>query len=155
MAIWPKQDYKSMCAFYGPPGEQTTKLMLPYPMRIAWDTATTVKSIQCHPKVAESLYKILDEIYAHEGRNLKRIQALGLDLFGGCLAVRKMRGGTSWSTHSWGAAIDLNPMANQLQVGREHAAMPEWVIDIFIKYGWVSMGRSKNRDFMHFQAANF
>lgn len=152
--IFPMQDYKSMVAYYGEPGTNQVQIDLPYPMRIAWGKKVTVKKLTCHAKCAVSLKAILTEIWEKCDKDLAKVQALGLDLFGGCLNVRKMRNGTQWSVHSWGAAIDLNPDANQLKWGRDKAKMPEWVIDIFIKHEWVSLGRSKNYDFMHFQAAN-
>ena len=76
-----------------------------------------------------------------------------MDLFGGCLNVRRVRGGNSWSIHSWGAAIDLDPEQNSLPMHRERATMPEAVINIFAEENWVSMGRERDFDYMHFQAA--
>lgn len=153
VSVFPKQDYKSMVAYYGEPGTNQTQITLPYPMRIAWDTKVTVRKLTCHKKVAASLLKILTEIWEHCGKDLKKVQEAGLDLFGGCLNVRKMRGGDQWSVHSWGAAIDLDPDRNQLKWGRDRAKMPEWAIEIFERNGWVSLGKRKNMDFMHFQAA--
>ena len=152
--MFPKQDYSSMVTYYGPVGENQTKLILPYPMRLSWDLNYTVKRITCHNKVADSLVKCLTKIYDLYDRDFKIIQSKGLDLFGGCLNVRKIRGGNSWSIHSWGTAIDLDPVNNKLKWGRDKAKMPEEVIDIFVDEGWVSLGRSKNFDYMHFQAAN-
>jgi hypothetical protein len=68
-----------------------------------------------------------------------------------------MRGGTKWSTHSWGIAIDYDPERNRLNWGRDKAsfAKPEygdwW--KIWEKEGWVSLGRTRNFDWMHIQAA--
>ena len=43
------------------------------------------------------------------------IHRLRLDVWGGCLNVRKMRGGTRNSMHSWGIALDYDPQNNQLK----------------------------------------
>ncbi len=149
---WPKQDFASMVAFYGNVGENQTKLALPYPMRLAWDTTKTVRRITCHSNVHDSLGNILSAILAHYG-NLEEVRKARMDLFGGCLNVRKVRGGNSWSIHSWGTAIDLDPEHNTMSMHREQASMPGEVISIFEKEGWVSMGSSRDFDYMHFQAA--
>jgi type 1 glutamine amidotransferase len=126
---------------------------LPYPMRLAWDIKTTVTKMRCHKLVADKFKAVFNEILSTYG--LAKIQELGIDLFGGCFNYRKMRGGNAWSTHSWGVAIDLDPVRNQLKETSKTArfARPEYkqMIDIFYKHGFVSLGREKNFDWMHFQ----
>lgn len=145
-----------MVDFYGPVGENQTSLVLPYPMVLAWDTSVTVKKITCHEKCKDSLNNILTQTLKKYG--IEDIKKLRLNLFGGCLNVRKMRGGSSWSIHSWGAAVDLDPDHNQLKQGKDTASFAKKEYDPFWKIveseGWVSLGRSKNYDWMHFQAAN-
>lgn len=149
---WPKQDFASMVAFYGNVGESQVKLALPYPMKLAWDMTKTVHQITCHAKVHDSLGRILASILAHYG-SATGVNKASMDLFGGCLNVRKMRGGNLWSIHSWGTAIDLDPDHNTMSMHREQASMSNEVIAIFESEGWVSMGRARNFDYMHFQAA--
>lgn len=149
---WPKQNFSSMVAFYGNVGENQVSLTLPYPMRLAWDTTKTVRKITCHAKVCDSLGRILEEILRHYG-SLEKVQEARMDLFGGCLNVRRVRGGNSWSIHSWGAAIDLDPSRNTLSMRRNQATMPREVIEIFEGESWVSMGHARDFDYMHFQAA--
>lgn len=142
---------------YGTPNETgvpyLVKIELPYPMRIAWDIDTTITTMMCHKLVADKFKAVFTDILAHYG--YKQIRALGIDLFGGCFNYRKMRGGTAWSTHSWGIAIDLDPARNLLKETSATArfARPEYkeMIDIFYKHGFESLGREKNYDWMHFQ----
>ena len=152
---WPKQNYKSMVNFYGPVGENQTKLELPYKLKLAWAPSTTLTKITCHEKVAKSLYTIFENTLKTYGE--KEISKLNLDLFGGCLNVRKMRGGSAWSIHSWGAAIDLDPDRNQLKWAKPKASFSKLEYENFWKIveneGWVSLGRERNYDWMHFQAA--
>lgn len=149
---WPKQNFSSMVSYYGNVGENQVSLILPYPMRIAWDMSKTVNKITCHAKVRDSLERVLKGILQHYG-SLEKVQAERMDLFGGCLNVRRVRGGSSWSIHSWGAAIDLDPAHNTLAMHRDRASMPKEVIDIFESENWVSMGNARDFDYMHFQAA--
>ena len=153
---WPKQTYTDMVKFYGAVGTNQTSLVTPYEMKLAWDLDTKVSKITCHEKVKDSLERILKNTLDHYG--LETIKELRLDVFGGCLNVRKMRGGSSWSIHSWGAAIDLDPDRNQLKWGKDKAyfARPEYepFWKIVEAEGAVSLGRVKNYDFMHYQFAN-
>jgi len=88
---------------------------------------------------------------------MRESKTLKLDLWGGCLNVRRMRGGRKYSTHSWGIAVDYDPLHNRLKWGRDKAlfARPEynkwW--EFWEKEGWVSLGRTRNFDWMHIQAA--
>lgn len=153
---WPKQNYTDMVNFYGPVGENMTSLEIPYAMKLAWNKNVTVKKFTCHQKCAKSFYAVLEKVLKTYGE--KEIQRLGLNLFGGCLNVRKMRGGSSFSTHSWGCAIDLDPDNNQLRWGKDRAKMarPEYndYWKIVESEGGVSLGRERNMDFMHWQFAN-
>jgi hypothetical protein len=145
---------------YGKPNETGDGYLVtiesPYPMRIAWDTDVTVKKIRCHRLIADKLKAVLDEILIEYGYD--KIKELGIDLYGGCFNYRKMRGGTSWSRHAWGIAIDLDPDRNQLKESAITArfARPEYkkMIDIFYKHGFVSLGVEKNMDYMHFEIAS-
>ena len=150
---WPKQS--GTTAFYGEVGQNQTKLVFPYPVCLAWDTSTFVKSTSCHEKVHDAALRILTRVLDHYG--LDKIRELRLDRFGGCLNVRRMRGGSAWSMHSWGIAFDFDPDRNQLRWGRDRAAFarPEYEkwFELWEEEGAISLGRLRNFDWMHTQFA--
>lgn len=152
-AVWPRQP--EVLRYYGDVGENQVLLDLPYPMWLAWDLRRKVTRINLHEKVAASAGRVLFRVLDHYGP--ARIDALDLDVFGGSLNVRKMRGGSRWSMHAWGIAIDFDPALNQLRWDHSKARMAGADYTKFWKLwedeGWVSLGRSKDFDWMHVQAA--
>ncbi len=141
---------------FGPPGEAPLVIVpCPWRLRLSWDPETVVSGISCHERVSESLQRVLQQVYDHYGED--RLYTLGLDRYGGCFNRRRKRGGTSWSTHAWGIAIDWDPDRNKLRWARDRArlARPEYDAwwGIWEEEGWVSLGRSRNFDWMHVQAA--
>lgn len=153
---WPSQaPQEKLFQYYGGVGENQTSVELPYPHRLSWNKAAVVRRFQCHERVHDTLQRVLTRVLNHYG--MEGIQRLRLDLWGGCLNVRAMRGGTSYSLHSWGIAVDYDPERNQLEWGRDraHFARPEYDAwwRLWEEEGWVSLGRQRNFDWMHVQAA--
>lgn len=154
---WPRE--KDVEKFYGKAGTGLTMLDLPYRMKLAWDLDSDVDRISIHEKCAASAHRVLTK--ALEVYGIKEIRRLGLDLFGGCIAnpPRFKRGSsTSPSMHNWGIAIDFDPDKNQLRWGSDRARLAgqacyRWW-DMWEAEGWVSLGRERNYDWMHVQAAN-
>lgn len=148
--IWPRQ--ADVPTFYGKVGENQTTLVLPYQM---YYDGKPVTKFSVHKKVHDSALRIFQK--TAETYNERERHELGLDQFSGCLNVRSMRGGTRYSMHSWGIAIDLDADRNQFKWGKDKArlarpdAEPFW--KIVESEGWVSLGRACNYDWMHFQAA--
>lgn len=148
---------KELIAKYGKPNVTgkgyLETIILPYPMRLAWDHETKVTKMSCHKAVRGNFLDVFHDLLDHYG--YEKIVELGIDLFGGCFNFRKMRGGSDWSRHSWGVAIDLDPDRNQLKESHNTArfARPEYkpMIDIFYKHGFVSLGVEKDYDWMHFE----
>lgn len=141
-------------AKYGKPGAANlVTIKLPYRMRVAWDLTQTVGAIQCHRLIADRLLAVFTDLLAHYG--LAELQRLGIDLYGGCYNYRPMRGGTSWSRHAWGIAIDLDPARNLLRETKRTArfARPEYkpMVAIFYKHGFVGLGPEKDYDWMHWE----
>lgn len=152
-SVWPRQ--ADVSAFYGAVGTSQTSIAIPFDMWLAWDKSVRVRKMTLHTKVAASAERVLQAVaglYSAQER-----KTIGLDLFGGSLNVRKMRGGSAWSMHSWGIAIDFDPERNQLNWDHTRArlakpdAIPFWLE--WEKEGWVSLGRARDFDHMHVQAA--
>jgi len=151
--VYPRQ--KDVVKFYGNVGTNQTRLVLPAPMRIAWDLDKKITRFSCHRKVHDDLKGIFEETLAHYGEAQWR--KLGLDLFGGCLNVRKMRGGSRYSMHSWGIAVDIDPARNQLRWKKNKARLARPEYEAFWKiveaHGATSLGRVRDFDWMHLQFA--
>jgi hypothetical protein len=154
---WPVETMEALNAFYGKIGDQSQLGMvnLPYPMKLAWKKSTILNKFMCNKKVADSISRVLTKVLAHYGQ--AKITELGLDIWGGCHNIRLMRGGTRASTHSWGIAIDFDPENNQLKWGRDKARFGKPEYDYWWtcweEEGWISLGRARNFDWMHVQAA--
>lgn len=152
---WPSE--AEMGTFYGEVGKNQSSVMLPtgYGMVLAWDPSVTIHRFSCHKHCAPAFTELFTRTLSHYGPG--GVRDLRLNLFGGCLNVRKKRGGSTWSTHAWGAAIDLDPDHNALRTSAPEAAFsrpeydPFW--DIVDSLGLVSLGREKDFDWMHIQAA--
>ena len=152
---WPKQTTKELNKFYGKVGANQVNIELPYPHRFSWKKDKIITRFKCHKKVEASMKRVLTRVFDHYG--LEQIKELKLDIWGGCLNVRKKRGGNTYSTHSWGIAVDYDPDKNQLKWGRDKASFANPEYDKWWEYweseGWVSLGRTRNFDWMHVQAA--
>lgn len=156
---WPLQTQDALSRFYGtasPVGNpHLVTFAVPYPLKLAWDTAVEVKQITAHQKVKDSIIRVLSAVLEHYG--LDTIRELRLDHYGGCFSYRKIRNGNALSTHAWGIALDFDPLRNQLSWGRNKSVFARPEYEAWWRFweaeGWVSLGRSRNYDWMHVQAA--
>ncbi len=152
---WPSQSSAAMDSFFGAKGTSTITVTMPFKFRIAWDLAKTQQKISCNKKVGESIERIWVRVLDHYGYD--ELKRLGLDLFGGCLNVRKMRGGSAWSIHSWGCAWDTDPDHNQLKFKRAQATLDNAPFDPYWRFiydeGAIGLGPERDYDWMHFQFA--
>ena len=157
---YPKQYSQDFYDYYGRienmPGSNLVNVSCPFPLKIAWNVSQTITRFKAHKKIASEIEKILNEVVDTYG--LDEIQRLRLDQFGGCYNKRPIRGGKSWSMHSWGCGIDWDPVNNRLRWNKDRAsfAHPDYDLwwEIWEKYGWTSLGRQKDFDWMHVQAAS-
>lgn len=154
---FPKQS--SVRSVYGEPGSpQATAGMvdLAYPMVIAWDKSQKIAKFRCHAKVESAFERVFQKTLAQYGQ--AKISQLGLDVFGGCYNYRPMRGGTSWSMHAFGIAVDLDPENNQLKWNKSKARFAKAEYEPFWKIveseGFTSLGRKYDYDWMHFEATS-
>jgi hypothetical protein len=148
--VWPRQ--KDVPAYYGERGANQVSVPMPYKIYYGKEL---VKRISLHTKVANSASRVFDAVLKEYGP--ERIRALALDQYSGSLNVRKMRGGSAWSMHSWGIAIDWDAGNNALHMDHTRArfAKPEYATwwAIWEAEGWLSLGRARDFDWMHVQAA--
>jgi hypothetical protein len=149
---WPTQ--AQVPDFYGERGENQVPYIPPYQFYL-YDSKTKVGYISVHRKVEPSLDRILRKVYEQYGP--EAIHKLRLDRFFGSLNVRKMRGSNAWSMHSWGIALDFDANNNALRMTAKEATLARPIYDkwweAWESEGWVSLGRQRNYDWMHVQAA--
>lgn len=151
--LWPQQ--RDVPMFFGMKGADQVTLQVPYRMVLAWDRRRVVRQFSVHRKVHDSAARVFSKVAAASDAALRA--ELGLDLFAGCLNVRKMTGSaTQWSMHSWGIAIDFDSARNPYAWGRDRARLARadaaWFWDLWEAEGWISLGRERNKDWMHVQA---
>jgi peptidoglycan hydrolase-like protein with peptidoglycan-binding domain len=150
---WPTQ--REVPAFFGKPGGNLQTFELPYPLALSWDKTSRVRRMTLHAKVGPSAMRVLEAVSLLY--NERERSDLGLDLFGGSYNYRVMRGGSALSMHAYGVAIDFDPVRNGLKIRAPKArlshtdALPWW--RAWENEGWVSLGRARDFDWMHVQAA--
>jgi hypothetical protein len=113
-----------------------------------YDGKRVTKS-RCHLRVAASLKRVLTEIGSLGEREILE----EAEDYGGIFNFRPKRGGTSYSVHSWGAAIDLDADDNTFRdTWPIKADMPLEIMEAFAREGWQSAGAFWGYDAMHFEA---
>lgn len=145
----------NITAFYGPHGvpggytPPTKTIILPFPI---YYEGSKVAKLSPHEKCADSLLRVFEriaEVYPTQGLRDKA----GITTYDGLYNPRKMRGGSSWSMHSWAIAIDLNAGENGNSTPwPTKATMPLEVMECFAREGWTAAGAFWSRDAMHFEA---
>jgi LysM repeat protein len=123
--------------------EALGRAVLPFAIPLSWDLGTKVLRIQCHKKLVDIFPEVLAAI---EKAGLKN----QIKNYGGCYNYRSKRSSGKLSTHSWGIAIDLNPLTNPMGVQGD---MNPDIVAIFRKFGfkWGGDWFGRNQDPMHFQ----
>jgi hypothetical protein len=149
---WTPSD-AAMTARFGAVGSNQVVAALPFPMRLDWDLSAVVGRASMHRLFQGPVTAALEEIRDHYRR--EEIRLLNIDRFGGILNVRKKRGGSTWSAHAWGTAIDLWPAANKLAWKKDRAAFAREeyrpMREAFARAGLMSLGRCYDFDWMHWQ----
>lgn len=154
--IWPHDTQEARNAFYGDPGKgeiapQMVPVVPPFAM---YYQGQRIKDIKFHKKAAPALLAALNEIWDACGRDQSKIDAARISVYDGAYNPRYVRGSTTkWSNHAYACAIDLDADHNGFNTG--HGTMPQFVIDAFVRQGWMWGGFYSGRtDPMHFEAVD-
>jgi hypothetical protein len=163
MTNWPTQ--KECDSFYGNPrgrnGQPSLKwerenlvpVVSPFQMFYA---GKPIKSFRMHKKCAAATLKALQAIDAATKGDKSLLAESGASVFGGSYNFRLMRNGTRLSMHSWGCAIDLDPVRNGLGDATPHFAKHPFIAKAFEDQGatWGGRWSGSGCDGMHFQFAD-
>ena len=163
MPDWPHQS--KVDEFYGNPrganggpskkweSANIVRIKPPWKLVTAWDGAS-VSSIAVHSRCAESLGRVLQNIWSKAGQNQLKVNEWGMNLYGGGHNFRLMKGGTRLSMHSWGCAVDFDPSRNGFGDSTPNFANYPQVLEAFASEGWTWGGNWRKADGMHWQAAD-
>lgn len=159
---WPNEHKPGeMIAFYGDPvlhgsidhrweRDNIVDLIPPYAMRYSWGPPVT--KLRFHRKCRDAFGEALLAIRKLYGTQAD-IEAHRMHLTGGSLNVRLMRGSnTHWSTHSFGAALDIDPERNPFRQKWRQGFIPIEAARAFQSCGLIWRGAGGDVDPMHFQA---
>lgn len=150
---WPRDTFHEMEAFFGPHGDTDLHLAITPPYQLYFD-GRPISKITVHRKIAAAVLHVLDAVRREYGPEIHELQ---LDVFDGCFNDRAKRGGTSWSTHAYAAALDFCAARNALRMDHTEAlfARPEYEPwwKLWESVGAVSLGRERDFDWMHVQFA--
>ena len=126
---------------YGNPEKQLNMVL--------WDVPTDLeigvipKKIYCNKDMVAPLQKAFKNLITTG--HVKELKT-----WDGCFNIRKKRGLTSMSLHSWGIAVDVNAFENGLN--KTPKLSPGFVI-CFVDAGFEWGGTWQRKDGMHFQLA--
>ena len=144
---------------YGTPGDEVRARLvtvdLPYALRLDWALDQTVSRVTLHSLCAPSFRAAMEAVRAEYGASQQT--ALGLDRYAGGYMHRRMRGGSKWSMHAYGCAVDFYAAPNGLTTRCPRALFcgPDYraFLDIMQDHGWLPAIRLWGADAMHFQRA--
>jgi len=125
---------------YGAPSESNKCMIL-------WDVPTELeigvipKRIYCNKDMVKPLEQAFKNL-------IQRNHVAELKTWDGCFNIRKKRGLTSMSLHSWGLAVDVNAFENGLGVKPKLSA---GFVKCFTDAGFTWGGFWTRADGMHFQ----
>lgn len=158
---WPLQ--KDADQFYGNPRgsnghanplwEEKNLVFVSTPWNMFYAGKPTKPRIRIHRKAAESLKRVLTEIWDKSAHSQAQIDAWGMSDWSGSYNYRLKRGGSTLSMHSYGAAVDFDADRNGFGDKTPHFAGAQPVLDAFKREGWVWGGTWSKPDGMHWQAA--
>ena len=124
---------------YGDPTKESNMIVWDVPTEL--EVGVIPKRLYCNKDMVAPLTKAFHNLISTG--NVKELKT-----FDGCFNIRKKRGLTSMSLHSWGIAIDVNAAWNGLNVTPKLS--PEFV-KCFTDAGFDWGGTWTRKDGMHFQ----
>lgn len=142
---------------FGEPGPnleaRLVLIKLPYQFVLGWNRAVTVDTIRVHPLISDRQLAVYEKVFSEYG--LKRIHELGLNIWDGTYAHRRVRMGKAWSSHAFGTATDHLASENTLTESFKQArfSRPEYAewLAIWREYGFLNLGEVLDYDAMHFE----
>jgi hypothetical protein len=135
------------------------------PFRMTYAGKVT-KRLRIHKHCAASLLRVFNNLLesareVNKNNPQRVLDEWGVTIFGGAVMYRLMRGSNTLSMHSYGCAIDLDPVNNGLRdITPRFATFPR-VLEAFAKEGWRwggdwngngSSADERRADGMHWQA---
>lgn len=156
MTDWPLQH--DCEAFYGNPYSagwlqaNTVDVVCPWQLFVG---DKPVSHITIHKKCADSLRRVLANVWDAVGRDPERIKQLRYDRYDGSYNLRAMRGGHDTSMHGFAVAIDWDAPDNPQHAQKHLFTADSPLIKAFEAEGWIWGGRwsADSIDAMHVQAA--
>lgn len=154
--VWPLQ--KDCLGFYGNPASggwlqaNTVSVLCPWELHVG---ATPVSHITIHKKCAESLARVLNNVWDACGNSMANIQSYHYDRYDGSYNFRPMRGSAAISMHSFACAIDWDAGENTFHSIKHLFTDQSPLIVKFKEEGWIWGGdwTPGSQDAMHVQAA--
>ncbi len=117
------------------------------PHMVLWDVPAELeigvipKRIYCNKDLVEPLTMVFKKLIQTKAVN-------ELKTWDGCFNIRKKRGLTSMSLHSWGIAVDVNAFENGLG---QKPKLSDLFVSCFTTSGFDWGGKWTRSDGMHFQ----
>ena len=130
-------------ARYGDPSANEGKFMVLWDVPTCCEHGAIPKRVYCNKDLKPLLEKAFKNVN-------ERGLAAQVKTWEGCFNIRKKRGATSMSLHSWGLAIDFNAAWNGF--GKKPTMSPE-LVKCFTDAGLDWGGTWSKPDGMHFQIA--
>ena len=133
--------------------KNTVRVPVPWAMSMG---TIPIRSIEINKVAADSLAKVLTNIWNRCGKTQSAIHAAGCDCFSGSFAVRLIRGGATPSMHSYALAIDIGAPHHPRGAPASHTNFKSssLVVQAFKEQDWIWGGDWRGRrDAMHFQYA--
>jgi len=131
-----------MCfAKYGDPEKQKNMVVWDVPTHL--EIGVIPKKIYCNRDMVAPLQKAFENL-------IKTGRVKELKTWDGCFNIRKKRGLSSMSLHSWGIAVDVNAFENGL--GKD-PKLSKAFVKCFTDAGFNWGGVWRRKDGMHFELA--